>query len=179
MSKIAVSVMAGVVLFTQIASACGDKLVAVGSGVRMDRIVRSAHPGTVIVLASNPANRAAETELVAGLIKTGHKARLITDPAELQGAVAEHAPDVVLADADNLQATISRFSAGGAKAPAVVLVLVRPSRNELSAARKTSACVAELPDWGVTPVLQYVNNIRASQDSGRSVQCSERPRSDT
>jgi CO dehydrogenase nickel-insertion accessory protein CooC1 len=92
----------------------------------------------------------------------------------LQTAVADHAPDVVLADPENLQAVMAKFGSG-AKAPAVVLVLVRPSRQELDTARKASACVAEMPDWGVSPVLKVVNNIRASQDAGRSAQCSERP----
>jgi hypothetical protein len=166
--------MTGLVLFTQIAFACGDRLVPVGSGVRMERIAKTAHPGTVIVLSSSTANRAAETELVAGLVRTGHSARLVTTPEELQSAVADRAPDVVLADAENLKAVITKYGAG-AKAPAVVLVLVRPSRHELETARKATACVAEMPDWGVSPVLKVVNNIRASQDAGRSAQCSERP----
>lgn len=178
MSRLAVSVMAGLVLFTQIASACGDRLLPIGGGVRAERIPKSAHPGTVLLLSSNSANRAAETELVAGLVKTGHSAHLVTTAAELQSAIAERKPDVVLTDANDLQATMSKFGSG-ATAPVVVLVMVHPSRSELATARKTSTCVAELPEWGVSPVLQYVNNIRDSQAAGRPSKCSERPRSET
>lgn len=172
MSKFTASAMSGLLLFTQVALACGDRLVPVGSGVRVERITKSAHPGTVLVLSSNAANRAAETELVSGLLRTGHKAQLVTDAAQLQSALAERTPDVVLADANDL-ARVKATVGNAAKAPVVVLVLIRPNRDQLAEARKTNTCFAEMPGWGVSPVVKVVNNIRASQEAGRAVACAE------
>ena len=175
MNRLAVALLAGLVLSAQIASACGDRLLPIGGGVRMERIAKSAHPGTVLVVSSNPANRAADAQLVAGLVQTGHRAMLVTNTAELQSAVGEQKPDVILVDSGELPAPVLIFGAG----VAVVLVLVRPSRQELDAARKTTACIAEVPDWGVSPAVRVVNNIRASQESGMPTKCSERPGSNT
>ena len=117
-------------------------------------------------------------ELVAGLVKSGHQARLISNVNELQAAIREHSPDVVLADSGDLTDVRARFGSGAA-APVVVLVLVRPNRSELEAARSANACIAAVPDWGVSPVVRVVNSIRASQESGRSVECAERLRTQT
>jgi len=180
MRRLAVYISAGLVVCTQIAAACGDKLVPIGGSVRMERITRSAYPGTVFVLSSNSATerRATEVELVAGLVKSGHQARLISNADELQAAIREHSPDVVLTDSGDLTDVRTRFGSGAA-APVVVLVLVRPNRSELEAARSANACIAAVPDWGVSPVVRVVNSIRASQESGRSVECAERLRTQT
>jgi hypothetical protein len=180
MRRLAVYVSAGLVVCAQIAAACGDKLVPIGGSVRMERITRSAYPGTVFVLSSTSATdrHATELDLVAGLAKTGHQARLISSADELQSAIREHSPDVVLADPDDLATVRARFGSG-ATAPVILVVLVRPNRTQLDAARHASGCVAAVPDWGVSPVVRVVNSIRASQESGRSVECAERLRTQT
>ena len=176
MRRLAVCLAASLVAFTPVADACGDKLVPIGGGVRMERIARTSHPGTVFVLASSltGTSRASEPALLAGLVKTGHQVRLIETPADLQRAAREQAPDIVLAQAEDLPAAQAQFHSGAG--PVLVLVLLNPSRAELEAAHESHACVAAVPDWGVSPVVRVVNSIRASQESGRAIECSERSR---
>jgi len=170
-------VASSLVISSQIVFACGDHLVPLGGGVRMERIARAPNPGTVLVLSSSttPDKRAAEQELVAGLVRAGHQARLITSAEELQAATNGKMPDIVLADAKDLSSAQIKVDAGAA-APVVVMLLVRPDRSQLAAARESKGCVAAMPDWGVSPVLRVVNDIRASQNAGRAAACSEQAR---
>lgn len=143
----------------------------------MERIARAPNPGTVIVVSSGTetGKRAAEQELVAGLIRSGHKAQLVTSAEELRAATNGKMPDIVLADAQDISSAQFKVDAGTA-APVVVLLLVRPDRSQLAAARESKGCVAAMPDWGVSPVLRVVNDIRASQNAGRTAACAESQR---
>ena len=158
-------------MLAPLAIACGDKLVPVGGGVRMERIARSEHPGTIFVLISSaPGGRRTADDLVAGLARTGHNARLVSSRDQLESASRESAPDVVIALPEEAQALLSSY-ADRADAPVIVSVVYQPNRTTLEAARRDNGCVAEVPDWGVSPAVRYVNNIRAAQDSGRPIEC--------
>lgn len=170
MHRLAAFLAAGLVVLAPLALACGDKLVPVGGGVRMERIARSEHPGTVFVLISSaPGGRRTADDLVAGLARTGHNARLVSRD-QLESASREAAPDVVMALPNEAPALLSSY-ADRANAPVIVSVVYQPNRTSLEAARRANGCVAEVPDWGVSPAVRFVNGIRAAQDSGRPVEC--------
>jgi hypothetical protein len=144
-----------------IADACGDKLVPIGGAVY------------VFAATTDPATQQASADLMAGLARTGHRARLVRSQEELLQASREVAPDVVLAQTiavSELQASVS----GREIAPVFVRVMLRPSRSEMESARRQPGCIASLPDWGVSPVVRVVNDIRAAQVAGRKIECSER-----
>lgn len=156
-----------------IADACGDKLVPIGGAVRMERIARTANPGMVYVFAATTdrAIQQASADLMAGLARTGHRARLVRSQEELRQASREVPPDVVLAqtfDIPDFQAEVS----GDRTATVFVRVMLRPNRSDLELARKRPGCVASIPDWGVSPVVRVVNDIRAAQVAGRKIECS-------
>jgi hypothetical protein len=157
-----------------IADACGDKLVPIGGAVRMERIARTANPGMVYVFATTTdrATQQASADLMAGLARTGHRARLVRSQEELRQASREVAPDVVLAQTFDIPDLQSGEPGIGA-APVLVRVMLRPSRSELDSARRHSGCIASIPDWGVSPVVRVVNEIRAAQVAGRKIECSE------
>jgi hypothetical protein len=158
--------------------ACGDKLAALGGGVRIERIPRSDHPGSVVVVAS-PAlasARAGAEGLVASLRKAGHDARLVSSPGELEAAAPAGVPDIVLADVAT--ARMLRESAGGRLGSSTIVpLLYRPTPGDLEAARQSSSCVAPIADWGIAPVLRVIDRIRAQQSDGQPVSCGSGPSS--
>jgi hypothetical protein len=161
--------------------ACGDKLVAMGGGVRLERVLASAHPGSVIVMADAAPGTGpggGGMQLVAALKQAGHDVRLVDGPDAFERALRDRAPDIVLADPRDVDQLRSQ-ARGSGPSPVIVPMLYRPSRAELEQARRVNTCVAPLADWGVAPVLRVVDGIRAQQTAGRSVDCAVPSRSRT
>jgi hypothetical protein len=128
------------------AQGCGDKLLALGRGVRFQRAFAAAHPAFVLVYAA-PGSRAALTkdaELQAALKSAGHKLQALDDPRSLPGLLTSGRYDVVLVD----MAEVSAFTQAAQSAPShpsVVPVMYKPDKAALAAAARQYPVVLRAP----------------------------------
>lgn len=155
------------------AESCGDKLVAIGGGVRIERIYRSQHPGSVVVVAMHDAaswSDKSTERLTDSLRAAGHEVRVVRTPAELDNTVRARAPNVILAEAGQVQQLRARLAAAPASGT-VLPVLFRPTRAALTAAKLGNSCVTSFSDWGVGPLLRVVDGVRSQQIAGQTVNC--------
>jgi hypothetical protein len=119
--------------------ACGDKFLVAGRGGRFQR--GSAHP---VVLIYAPPSSALNAELKnlsveKVLTLSGYRPATAVSAEELGQALAERHPDVVLVDVGEAP-SVEKLSLGGSTGPAILPVLFKATRQDLSEARKT---------WGV------------------------------
>jgi hypothetical protein len=128
------------------ASACGDKFLVVGRGVKYTRVRASAHPGSILIYM-NPANRmpaaAKQLQLEAGLKQAGHKVQTVGDATGLDSALKAKHFDVVIADVNDSKGLEQEL--GSSTRTAVVPVLYQPTAEELAAAEKRYGCALKAP----------------------------------
>jgi len=79
-------------MMTANASACGESLFRVGKGVSF-REYSAPLPGSVLVVASTPA----ELAMVEQLAAAGHDVHVVSDPSEIGSELENHQIDIVLA----------------------------------------------------------------------------------
>jgi hypothetical protein len=156
-----------------LADACGDKLAAIGGGIRFDRIYRAEHPGHLLVyLAPESRLKLANDELqiVSWLQRAGHEVKIIDSRAMLNEALAATTPtDLLLLDASDARA-LAGNAESRSKAP-MLPVLYRPTADELAAARSSGACFAQASKRRQYQFVQLVDRIVANGRGGASNNC--------
>jgi hypothetical protein len=126
--------------------ACGDKFLMLGRGTRYERSP-AERQAAAILLYANPASELSRTlstlSVDAVLQKAGYKPTTVSSEAELDTAVRARRWDVVVVDAKDSQTISQRvLSTGG---PHVVPVLTRPTKDELTQAKKLYHTVVNTP----------------------------------
>ena len=118
------------------ALACGDKLLAIGRGVRFQR-VSAAHEANLLIYSAGTERRAvlANNNLQTALGRAVRKLQLIQDASELDEALKSGQADIVLVDFADL-AGITRQLQSAPSKPVIVPILVKPSKAELAAAQR-------------------------------------------
>src|SRR5512132_4348864 len=123
----------GLALGQGVAGGCGDRVVLLGGGARVNR---SKYPSRVLVYM-NPVSRvpAAEKEfhIEGTLTAAGHKAKVVESQSEVQKALESGKYDLVLADVADAPDLRKRCEASPSK-PAIVPLLYKPTAAEISAA---------------------------------------------
>jgi hypothetical protein len=110
------------VIGSQTVTACGDKFLMVGRGVRFQRAYAAIHPASIlIVLPQKPVKNAAilDSRLRSALKMAGHHIDLVQQPANLADVLLRSGYDIVLADQDEATA-IGGLAAGGRSKPSVL-----------------------------------------------------------
>jgi hypothetical protein len=88
-----------------VAFACGDKLSAIGGGVRFERIHASRNPGRIVLYVpagSNLARANDEARLAVALIRARHQVELIDTPAALTERLTAGTTNLLLIDARDM-----------------------------------------------------------------------------
>ena len=118
------------------ALACGDKLLAIGRGVRFQRAYAERQANLVIY--SNGAQNGAtlsSTGLQATLKRAGHKLQIVQDGSQLDEALKSGKVDVVLVNFADLGG-ITRLLQSAPSRPIIVPILFKASKAELAAVQK-------------------------------------------
>jgi hypothetical protein len=171
---LAFSVAAGV-LATQTVDACGDKLAALGGGVRFERIHSSRYPASIVLyLKPGSALRSADEQLrlTTALERVGHKVRSVSDLAELDVALQETKPDLVLMGWRDAQELVAHVGQGGASSPPVLRVLYQPSAEETRAAAGQGSCVTDAGKKRGFYLVKSVEDVLGKRHKGEALQCS-------
>ena len=115
------------------AFACGDKLLAIGRGVRFQRVSAAREANLLIYSRSGAA--LSNAKLQSTLKQAVHKLQLVKDGAQLDGALKSGRVDVVLVDFGDLSGITQQLQSAPSQ-PVILPVLINPSKADLSAARK-------------------------------------------
>src|ERR1041384_4841124 len=125
---VAVAMMAG----TTEADACGDKLLALGRGVRFARAYKAPHPASILVFERSDGNKGsakADVALVSLLQQAGHRVAIAYSTEELMNEVQARSYDLIMLggqDAETVEAMLRSMSVK----PTLVPVLYKPKKND-------------------------------------------------
>lgn len=118
------------------AFACGDKLLAIGRGVRFQHAYAARQANVVIYSAgTQSAANLGSTRLQTTLRRAGHKLQVVEGGSQLDEALKSGKVDVVLVDFADL-AEVTRLLQLAPSKPVILPILVKPSKAELAAAQR-------------------------------------------
>ncbi len=128
------------------AEACGDKLVSLSRGIRLQRAYSAARSASILIYSGRSvgANTVKESKLQTSLKQVGHKLKAVEDAAQLDQALSLAKFDVVLVDFSEA-ATLAERVASLSSRPLVIPVMYRPSKAELAEAQKHFPFVVKAP----------------------------------
>src|SRR5580765_3672175 len=136
-------------LGSQAASACGDKFLLVGRGVRFDRAYAAVHPASILIVLPPKSVKSAavrDARLLTALKMAGHRVEVVQEPANLSEVLGRSRHDIILAERADASAIRTGAGAGVAAKPSIVGVLEDPSAAALTAARQEFEYVLKTPD---------------------------------
>ena len=131
--------------------ACGEKLLALGRGIRFQSR-HSPRPASVLLYLPQSASPLTDPNLESALKEAGHAVRAATTTADLESALGSGSYDVVLAnvsDAADLERAQAVTAARAVVLPAVYLVAPSQAKPQSKADRdnasKTFGVMIEVP----------------------------------
>jgi len=166
------AVAAALALFPATASACGDKFVVLGRGMRLLSVKSAMHPASILIYM-NPVSRvpAAEKEfqLQSTLKLAGHKPAAVEDARAFDKALASGKYDLVLADLSDAPALEQEVRASASK-PTVIPLVYNPTGAELVAAEKQYSCLVKASKKN-HDLLTVVDEAMMSKSRGAGASC--------
>lgn len=155
---------------SQAVSACGDKFVLVGRGVRFEQAYAAIHPASIlIVLPAKSVKSAAvrDSRLLTALKNAGHRVEVVQQPASLADALNRSRHDIVLVEQADAAALHDVATAAGQVKPSIVGVLEDPSPSALTEARRQLEYVLPTPT-SLAHILNLMDDVmKARVDNAR------------
>jgi hypothetical protein len=152
------------------ASACGDKFLVVGRGLRYERAYAAEHPGSILIYRNrNYDDPKAGSDLENALKKAGHKVQSVDDVTTLGAILKSTKFDLVvinLSDAPMLEEQII----SSAFKPAVLPVIYNKTGTELAAAGKQYDCILKASGKN-TDALKVVDSAMDEKMKGNPLKC--------
>jgi hypothetical protein len=144
-------IVAGVLAqHAEVLHACGEKLLALGRGIRFQSR-HSPRPASVLLYLPQSASPLTDPNLESALKDAGHAVRAATTTADLESALRSGSYDVVLAnvtDAPDLERAQAVTAANAVVLPAVYLVTPaaqKQTKADRDSASKTFGVMVEVP----------------------------------
>ena len=154
-----------------LARACGDKLAAIGGGIRFERLLRAEHPGHLILfLSPNSQLKRADQDLQLAfwLRRAGHDVKVVGDRAGLDDAlVGSSRADLLLLDVEGAR----ELAGAAAKSTAVLPVLYLPTPDDLASARNSGTCYVQANRRQQYQFVQAVDHIVAHDRLAATGEC--------
>jgi len=145
---------------SQVVSACGDKFLMVGRGVRFQRAYAAIHPASILIVLPPKSVKSAavrDSRLHTALKMAGHSVEVV-QPVRLDDAMLRHARyDIVLAERADA-ASIAEILPAGPSKPSVIGVLEDSSSAELAAARRQFDAVLKAPQ-PLSEILKLLDDV--------------------
>jgi ABC-type amino acid transport substrate-binding protein len=125
--------------------ACGDKLLAIGRGVRFQRAYAATQANLLIYSTGTQRDAIlSSTKLQTTLKRAGHKLQIVEGDSQLDEALKSGKVDVVLVDFGDL-GRITRLLQSAPSKPSILPILFKPSKAELAAAQREYKFVLKAP----------------------------------
>jgi len=139
-------VLAAMLFLVWPAEACGDKLMSLARGIRLQRAYMAARSASILIYTGTGGGGKAlkEAQLQSSLKQAGHKLQMIEDARQLDQALSSGKFDLVLVDFTEA-ATLSQHMASLPSRPLVLPVLYKPSKAEMAAAEKQFTYAVKAP----------------------------------
>jgi ABC-type amino acid transport substrate-binding protein len=144
------------------ALACGDKLLALGRGVRFQRAYAAREANLVIYSGGAQSGASLNSaKLQTALKRAGHKLQIIGGALQLDEALKSGKVDVVMVDFADLSEIAAELQSAPSK-PVIVPVLFKPSKSELAKAQKeyTLALKAPADDFDYLTAIDEAMKLR-------------------
>jgi hypothetical protein len=157
-----------------VVEACGDKLLSISRGIRLQQAYKARHPASILLYVGDPSDARTGRErdalvqlslLYMSLRQAGHGIEVVESPDELDQALRSRDFHYVLADPRDVDAVSERLAAGAA-GPSVQPVLFKPSKSDMASARKRFDLVLKTPATS-TAHLEAIDRAMDSR-SGRA-----------
>jgi DNA-binding NtrC family response regulator len=160
----------GLLTYSSIANACGDKFLVLGKGLRYERAHAAVHPGSILIYENkNLEDPKAGNDLEKALKKAGHTIQTVNDVSKLDATLRSGKFDLVLlnlSDATLLEEQIIKSPSR----PAVIPIIYNRTGDEVAAAGKQYDCVLKAASKN-TNVLQIVDDAVGDRKKGAPVKC--------
>lgn len=163
------AVVTGLAL-TSAALACGDKLAAIGGGIRFERVYAARHPGRIaLFIPQQSALRAANEELrlADALKRAGHQVIVIGDYRDLPGRLQPDRVDLLLVDVADSRS----LAASLAQAPQAMLLRTAAAKGVAAAGDAATPCVTQLSRRTSLQLLRKVDEALERQQRGLPASC--------
>jgi hypothetical protein len=155
---------------SQPVSACGDKFLLVGRGVRFERAYAAIHPASILIVLPVKGVKSAavrDSRLLTALKNAGHKVEVVQQPANLADALSRSRRDIILVERGDAAALHDIDSPVGQVKPSIVGVLEDPSPSALSDAKRQLEYVLQTPT-SLGHILNLMDDVmKARLDSAR------------
>ena len=128
------------------ASACGDKLLVLGRGIRLEALLgnRTAKILAYQHIGTHGAELIADPEFQSALKNAGYQLRIVRDTEELDVALRLGKYDLLISDVGDTYAVEPTLQSA-ASAPALIPILYQPSKVDLALAEKRYRYVLKAP----------------------------------
>lgn len=147
--------------------ACGDKLLAIGRGVRFARLY-AAHRANLVIYsaAARSGSALGSARLQSALKGAVHNLQIVRDRSQLDGALRSGQVDVVLVDLADLAGVAQQLQSAPSK-PVILPVLTKPSKSDLAAAKTTYriAVRADADELGYLTAIDEAMKVRSSANA--------------
>src|SRR5262245_30491342 len=153
---------------SQVLSACGDKFLLVGRGVRFDRAYAAVHPASILIVLPLKSVKSAavrDAQLLTALKMAGHRVDIVQQPANLADVLVRSRHDIVLAERADASAIRNVHVTDGQPTPSVVGVLEGPSSTALAAARQELEYVLTTPQ-SLARILNPLDDVMQARLRG-------------
>lgn len=127
--------------------ACGDKFLVAGRGARFQR---GGARAAVLIYAPPSSALSGELRkpsLEKALGLAGYRSAVAVSAEEVSGILKEKGPDVVIVDIADAR-SVEKYASAGPSGPIILPVLDKPTRQELSEARKAWGVALKAPASG-------------------------------
>jgi hypothetical protein len=144
---VAISILAALITSTTRARACGDKLLALGRGVRFLRAYKAPHPANILMVwGVDPkhSNGGNDSQLRSILTGVGHKVMLVYDPTQIAKALQSQQFDLVffgLQDEANVNSSVEKIN----NKPSLIPLLYEPSKAQVKVSKERYRRVVRVP----------------------------------
>jgi hypothetical protein len=154
----------------QTVSACGDKFLLVGRGVRFEQAYAAIHPASILIVLPVKSVKSAavrDSRLVTALKNAGHKVEVVQQPANLADALNRSRRDIILVERGDAAALHDIEPPAGQLKPSIVGVLEDPSPSALTDAKRQLEYVLSTPT-SLARILNLMDDVmKARLDSAR------------
>jgi hypothetical protein len=144
---------------SQDVSACGDKFLLLGRGVRFQRAYAAIHPAAILIVIPAKSVKAAavrDSRLTSALKMAGHRVDVVK-VSQLQEALAGSRYDIILAErADTMG--VRNGLAAASKKPAIIGVIEDSGTADGTAARLGLDAVLKTPQ-SLPDILRLLDDV--------------------
>jgi CheY-like chemotaxis protein len=155
-------------LSSPLADACGDKLLSIARGIRLQQVYKAQHPASILLYVGTPRatnstrDRNAMVQmgiLYMSLRRAGHRIEVAENADELDQALRNASFDLALADLRDVAAVAERIAAPSRLS--AYPVLYKPNKTDLAAAQERFELVLRTPTTS-TDNLEAIDRLLGS-----------------